>query len=197
MPSIAMTRARVLKTVDGIDVLYDPTRVKLPAAMPTPQPSPPPPPTTAPKRRVGVVVPILVAAGIMFLGADFIPLSLRPLDHLGIPYPPILRYAHFILPAAFVAVCLTFNRSHAAAILALLLTTTASGGVARWADAQPAKVRVTRTVYDRDFDGWLTTLDFPVWQTADQDGPQMWVDRAPGRAERLTAEAKRLGICRP
>lgn len=150
-----------------------------------------------PKRPVGFVVPVVVAVGVMFLGADFIPLSLRPLDYLGIPYPAVLRYVHLILPAAFVAACLIFNRSHAVAIVALLLATTAMGGVAQWADAQPAKVRVTQTVYDGDFDGWLKTLDFPVWQMADQDGPQMWIDRTPGRAERLTAEAKRLGIWRP
>ena len=150
-----------------------------------------------PKRRLGVIVPVGVTVAIMFMGAGIVPLAFRPLDYLGIAYPPALRYAHVILPAVFLVVCLLFNRSDAVAIVAFVLATTAMGGVAQWAEAQPAKIRVTRTVGEHEFDGWLKTVGFPVWQMGDKDGPQMWVDRTPGRVEWLTAESKRLGIWRP
>ena len=50
------------------------------------------------KRRLGFIIPLGLTLAMIFTGSDLILLAFRPLDYLGMPYPHILRYTHFIVP---------------------------------------------------------------------------------------------------
>ena len=65
----------------------------------------------AKKRRTGIIVPLGITAAMIFMCGDFIPLSLRPLDYLDMPYPHVLRYTHVIVPLLALGVWLASKRS--------------------------------------------------------------------------------------
>ena len=149
------------------------------------------------KGRTGIIVPLGITAALIFMGEAFIPLSLRPLDYLDIPYPHVLRYTHVIVPLLALGVWLASKRSTLVAIVVFLAASWAVAGVAQWADQRPVKIHVTRWIASYEHEAWEKQLGFKVWENADHTGAWMWVDRTPGRAEKVTEEVKRMGIWRP
>src|SRR5437870_1619657 len=95
-----------------------------------------PPTTGKEKKNPGLIIPVGFTLAIVFMGGDIIPLSLRPLDYLGMPYPHILRYTHFIAPVAALILWMVFKRSNVVAIIAFLLAGMSIASVAQWADSQ-------------------------------------------------------------
>lgn len=148
-------------------------------------------------KKPGFIVPIGFTIAIFFMGGDIIPLSLRPLNYLGIPYPHILKYTHFIAPVAGLNLWIMFRRSMFAAIIGFLAAVMAIESVAHWADAEPIKIPVTRMIDPNEWEAWQKQLGFKVWEQADSQGASMWVDRRPGRAEKVRAEVKRMAIEKP
>jgi hypothetical protein len=139
---------------------------------------------------------------LLFLGATLVPRSLRPLDYLGIGYPRVLRYTHFIVPALALIAVLSFRRSPIAAFVIVLLGMLALTSVPNWTRTRAAKVPITHTIDSDAFEAWEKELGFKVWQRAGGRtdggrGPEMWVDLTPGRAERVADEVNRMGIARP
>ena len=149
------------------------------------------------KRRTGIILPLGITAAMIFMGGDFIPLSLRPLDYLDMPYPHILRYTHVIVPLLALGLWLVCKRSNVMAIVVFLTASWAVTGVAQWAEQQPVKIHVTRMIDSYEWEAWQKQLGFKVWETGNQSGTEMWVDRTPGRAEKVTQEVKRMSIWRP
>ena len=141
-----------------------------------------------------------VGLGVIAIGAGFVPQSLRPLEYLGIGYPQFLPYTHFIVAGFPLLAALLFRRSKLAAVwmfVATLVSLLTISSVPNWARSQTATVRVTRLIDGDAFDAWQKDLGFKVWEQSDHHRAQMRVDRTPGRAETLAAEAKRMGIWRP
>jgi hypothetical protein len=153
---------------------------------------------SAPAKRKtsnGFIVPLGLAIAFMFMGADLTFISLRPLDYLGIWYPPILRYAHFAIPAvAFMLWFLTRKSATWSAVL-FVLTLVLLPSPARWADGRTVHVRITKWV--DDLPQLEHRLGFKIFESGDSNGTKLRVDRTPGRVETLTAEVRRLGILRP
>jgi len=148
-----------------------------------------------PKKRVGFIVPLGMTVAAVFMGADFTAISLRPLEYLGIPFPLILKYTHFIVPA--VAFMLWFVTRRLATLSAVLfiLTLMLLPAASRWIDGRTVNIRTTKWI--DDIPQLETRLGFKVFETGDSNGDQLQVDRMPGHAQALTAETKRLGIYRP
>jgi hypothetical protein len=150
------------------------------------------PPTIGRERKKpGPIIPVGFTLSLIFMGADIVPLSLRPLDHLGIPYPHILRYTHVIAPIAALVLWIVFRRSTLAAIVAFLFAILGITSVAQWADSRPIKIPVTHWI---DSHEWQKKLGFNIWEQGDAHGTAVWVDRTPGRANLVREEAKKMGV---
>jgi hypothetical protein len=146
------------------------------------------------KNRTSGIVLIAFLFAFIFLGNDIVGLSLRPLKYLGIGFPPVLAYTHFIAPAIALALLVVFGRRCPEwVILALcVVDIMAISAVAKWADKQIDKVQITRWINDiKPLEG---RLGFQVWEIGNASGDQLWVARGSGRVQRLTAEAKQMGI---
>lgn len=157
-----------------------------------------PPSTGKEKKKTGLIIPIGLTLALIFMGADIIPLSLRPLDYLGMPYPHILRYTHFIAPVAALILWLMLKRSIVVSIIALLLAVYSMTSVAHWADSQPIKIPVRRWTDSGELKAWEKKLGFKVWeQGGNSNGTNLWVDQTPGRADQIRDEVKRMGIAKP
>jgi hypothetical protein len=151
------------------------------------------PPKT--KKQNGFIVPLGVAAGAVFMGADFAAISLGPLEYLGIPFSPVLRYAHFVAPAVAFTLWFFTRRSATLSAVLFVLTLTLVPTASMWADVRTVNIRITKWIDDiPQLEG---RLGFKVFETGDANGVELRVDRTPGRALALTAEVKRLGILRP
>ena len=147
-------------------------------------------------RRPSLIIWFGVTLGLMFMSADF-QLVFRPMDYLGMPYPHVLKYLPFILPAIGFALAVVCKRSNLIAISTWILWTLAVMAINRWVEAQPIKIHVTRMIDSHEFKAWEKSLGFKVWEMGDQSGVAMWVDRTAGRAAQVTQEVKRMGIWRP
>ena len=154
-------------------------------------------PRTQPARRqsAGFVIVLGLAVALVAVGSDFVPLSLRPLDYLGLPYPRVFRVIHLLGPALAVAVWLASRRSAVATGAAFFIAVFVMTQVARWADGQPARIPVTRFIDGTDLSAMEGRLGFRVWETGDKDGTFLLVGRTNERA--ATDETKRHGVYRP
>src|SRR3954471_16529807 len=68
-------------------------------------------------RGRALTLTVMMPLFLLFLGATLVPSSLRPLDYLGIGYPRVLRYTHFIVRALALIAVLSFRRSPIAAFV--------------------------------------------------------------------------------
>ena len=149
-------------------------------------------------RSLPVVVPLVL----LFLGATLIPRSFRPLDDLGIPYPHVLRFTHFIVAATTFLALLSLRRHPLAAFVIVVIAMLAITSMSNWPRSRVAAIPVTGLIDGREFEAWQGRLGFKVCQHAGGRndggrGPEMWVDRTPGRAEKVAEHVKRIGIARP
>ena len=146
------------------------------------------------RRRISFIIVLGLSLGLMFMGADFVPLTLRPLDQLGIPYPHAFRFVHFIAPASVILVWLISRRSGWAAGVALFLAIGVMTSVAHWADTQPARIPITKWMVETELTAAQQQLGFKITETGDKDGIFLLVAR--GNEPAATAEVKRLGVYR-
>ena len=156
-------------------------------------PTTPPPTTVNGKKKPGIIVPAGLTLALIFMGGDFVPLSFRPLDYLGMPYPRILTYMHFIAPVTALIVWIVFKRSTVVAIIAFCLALMSMTSVKQWADSQPIKIPITHWIDSYEFDAWQKKIGFKVWERGDSQGNWLWVDRTPGRADQVRDELKEMG----
>jgi hypothetical protein len=69
--------------------------------------------------------------------------------------------------------------------------------VAKWADSRPVRIPVSRMMPSYEWEAWQKELGFKVWMQGQSGrGDEMFVDRTPGRADRVRAELPRFGIVR-
>ena len=132
------------------------------------------------QRRIPLLVAIYVTLGLMFLGNDW-RISFTPLDHLGMPYPHVLRYAHVILPGLAFTLWIILRRSNLVAILAFIIIAYAMAAVPQWAERQPVKIPMTRMIGSYELETMAQELGFRV----SSSGGFLLVDRTPGRAEQV------------
>jgi hypothetical protein len=151
------------------------------------------------RRRTSGAVIILLFFALVFMGGDIVPLSLRPLDYLGVTYPAVLGYTHLIAPAITFAMWAVFTRwqpnlSEIAAFVAMILCSVAIAAVPRWADQQIDKVKVT--TWMDDISKLEGRLRFKIWEEGNSNGTELVIARIPGHAALLTAEVRQKGIFR-
>ncbi len=129
-----------------------------------------------PKLRRPEIAIILIAmlVGMGLIGADFDYLSLRPLRYLGINFPGVLGYAHFIVPAFVFGFWIILERRQPmlSAVLALFLCSMLISAVPRWADHQVEKVRINSWI---DVDPLESRLGFKVYEIGGPNGTELWV----------------------
>jgi hypothetical protein len=155
-------------------------------------------PDKPPRGQVDVLLMCFVSVGLFVMGADIIPLSLRPLRYLGIAYPAPLDYTYVIAPVVGLAIWLALRRRRPllAGVAGWLVASVTISAVMGWADRQPTKVRVVRwidpTIDSADVHSVEARLGFKIYETGTGEGNELWV--RPENAAAVTAEAKRLGI---
>jgi hypothetical protein len=151
-----------------------------------------------PKQSYSIIGLLGVFVAIVFMGADIIYLSLRPLKYLGIWFPPVLEYTHFIAPLFACGVWIVFHRRWPwlSVLAAYLFGCSTIGGAAYWADHQVDKVKITTFITSNDIDSLQSRLGFKVWEQGDYSGTTLSIARVPAHTFQLTAETKRMGIYR-
>jgi hypothetical protein len=152
----------------------------------------PPPKNT---RNTGIFVALAITLAMMFMGNDFAVTAFRPLEYLGIPFPPILKFMQVIVPAVAFTLWFLTRRSPSISAVIFLLALLPMPALMHCGDRQANKIHISKWIDDR------TTLEsqlgFRIWESGDSTGSWLWIDRNPSHEKALTAEMKRLGIYQP
>jgi len=156
-------------------------------------------PPVKPRKRASsasTLLPPLLFFGAMFIAADFTAIKLRPLEALQIPYPKVMDYSHFLIPAACAILWLVSLRKwpNAGAIVAVVLCFTLVSLIPGYAESRVAKVPVTRWIESSEMKAIETRVGVPVFEEGSREGTFVLV--APENEQRLRAELARLQLLR-
>jgi hypothetical protein len=145
--------------------------------------------------------------GMVFIGDDLVAIALMRLGHLGISYPPILRHASVIAPPACAALWLglAFCVSRCkwrwravfaivSAVLVFWLCVTVIGFVPRYAESRVRRVPIVRELTQAQSRLLKSRVSFPILETADWRGREIWIANREDCAERLKQELRELGL---
>jgi hypothetical protein len=138
-------------------------------------------------------------AGMGVMGADLVPLSLRPLKYLGIGFPAVLGYTHIIVPGAMLLSWLVIRHRFpiTAGVASVIVCAIAISAVPKWADRQVDQITNNRWIDGDQLRSLESRIGFKVWEQGGSSGVQLSIAKVPGHVDLLTAELKRRGVYRP
>lgn len=149
---------------------------------------------------MGVAVGVLVLLGYAFMGNSNVLLALRPLTHLGVPFPAALRYAPVAGIAAAGALWWLGGRRRRPGIGFLLGVAAELAiiyGVVHHADGRLAKIPTTRSLTREEVRAVSDRAAVPIWQQAASGvGHEVFVEDRPGLRDRVAGELDRAGVLR-
>jgi len=154
-----------------------------------------PPPPRSERRPISFILMLGLLVVLVALGADVVPLAMRPLDYLGVPYPHAFRVMHLIMAALVFVVWFVFRRSGVATVVALFLAICVMATVTQWADAQLARIPLANWMEGTELRAAELRLGFKITESGNKDGSFLLVGR--GNEQAATDEVKRLGSFRP
>jgi hypothetical protein len=157
------------------------------------------------------VVLMLWLAGMVVMGDDLVVISLLPLRHLGISYPPILKEVSVIAPpvcaAWWLGLAFCVRRwqwqwrwravfSILSAVFALYLCAEAIDSVGRYARSRTTRVPVTRQLTPEEQRSLESRTSFPIFQKRDWRGTDIWIANREDWTEQLKQELRNQNLLR-